>query len=73
MTERILKTSISLMESFNKVRNNQSFAHDNPVLNYNESMLIFNSVSSYITFIEAIETSRSENNIDVNEWDDIPF
>jgi hypothetical protein len=46
MTERILKSSISLLEAFNHVRNHQSFAHDNPVLNYEESRLIFNSTVS---------------------------
>ena len=38
MTERILKSSISTMEAFNRVRNDQSFAHDNQVLNYDESL-----------------------------------
>jgi hypothetical protein len=51
MTERILKSSISILEAFNDVRNNQSIAHDNPILNYNESVLIFNHVSSAIKFI----------------------
>jgi len=37
MTKRILKSSISVMEAFSHVLNNQSFAHDNHVLNYNES------------------------------------
>jgi len=71
MTERILKSSISVLESFNKVRNDQSFAHDNPILNYNESILIFNNVSSAIKFIESIEKSKS-NEQDEEEWD-IPF
>jgi hypothetical protein len=56
MTERILKSSISTMESFNRVRNEHSLAHDNPVLNYNESLLIFNHVTSAIKFIAVIET-----------------
>lgn len=76
MTERILKSSSSILESFNNVRNNQSFAHDNPVLNYNESILIFNNVSSSIRFIEAIEKSDDENNKQEEietDWDDIPF
>ena len=34
MTERILKASISILEAFNHVRNDQSLAHDNPILNY---------------------------------------
>ena len=42
MTERILRSSISTMEAFNRVRNDTSLAHDNPTLNYDESLLIFN-------------------------------
>src|ERR1051325_8418637 len=41
MTARILKSSISTLEAFNDVRNNQSLAHDNPILNYDEALLIF--------------------------------
>jgi Abortive infection C-terminus len=51
MTERILKSTISTMEAFNRVRNNQSLAHDNPVLNYEESLLIFNHVCNVLRFI----------------------
>jgi hypothetical protein len=61
MTERILKSTISTLESFNQVRNDHSFAHDNPVLNYEESLLIFNHVTSCIRFLEAIE--RAENRL----------
>lgn len=56
MTERILKSSIAIFEAFNDVRNNQSFAHDNKILNYDESILIANNLFSTIKFIEAIET-----------------
>ncbi|MBT3314062.1 abortive infection family protein [archaeon] len=75
MTERILKSSISIMESFNKVRNNQSLAHDNSILNYHESLLIFNHVANLIKFIETIENVEEESEQDDNEndWDDIPF
>ena len=55
MTERILKSSISVMEAFNKVRNEQSYAHDNTILNYNESLLIFGHVTNSLRFIETIE------------------
>lgn len=77
MTERILKSSISVLEAFNDVRNNQSFAHDNPILNYNESILIFNDVSNVIKFIESIEAERKIE-FDVSESedefdDDLPF
>lgn len=56
MTERILKSTISILEAFNNVRNNQSYAHDNDeVLNHDESVLIFGHVTSAIRFIQSIE------------------
>lgn len=55
MTERILKSSISVLDAFNEVRNNRSLAHDNPILNYEESLLIFNHVAASIRFIKAVE------------------
>lgn len=55
MAERILKSSISVLESFNDVRNNKSLAHDNPILNYEESLLIFNHVAASIRFIKALD------------------
>ena len=74
MSKRILKTSISNLDSFNDVRNNKSFAHDNPILNYEESVLVFNSISSMIKFIEAVENriskSKEENKTD---WADLTF
>jgi hypothetical protein len=55
MTKRILKSAISILDTFNKVRNDQSFAHDNKILNYNESILIFNNILNMIKFINSIE------------------
>lgn len=59
MTDRILKSSISTLELFNKVRNEQSLAHDNRMLNYEESLLIYTHVASSIKFIEGIERKIS--------------
>ena len=74
MTERILKSSISILDAFNDVRNNRSFAHDNPILNYSESVLIFNNISSIIRFTESIENGDSESQQESEaNWDDIPF
>lgn len=70
MTERILKSSISVLDAFNDVRNNKSFAHDNPILNYQESILIFNNVSNVIRFIESIEKQQTDQDV---EWADLPF
>lgn len=78
MTERILKSSISIMEAFNDVRNDDSLAHDNTILNYDESLLIFNHVCASIRFIKAIE-ERAECNTDMDFDqeaifnDEIPF
>ncbi len=55
MTERILKSCISTLEAFNTVRNDQSLAHDNDVLNYDESLLIFNHITATIRFIQSLE------------------
>ncbi len=70
MTERIMKSSISILESFNKVRNNQSFAHDNEILNYHESLLIFKNISAIIEFLESVEklfdTSEIYSHSDLN-------
>jgi len=57
MTEMILKTSISVLEAFNDVRNNRSLAHDNVLLNREESLLIFNHVTTAIRFVWALERS----------------
>lgn len=76
MTERILKSSIANLEAFNSVRNYHSLAHDNPNLNYNESLLIFNHVVSSIRFIQSLErrqAAKTEEDSEVEHDDDIPF
>ena len=75
MTERILKYSIHVLESFNDIRNNRSFAHDNEILNYNESLLVFNNVTNSIKFIESVEEKINQDKkakIEV-EQNDLPF
>ena len=77
MTERILKYSIHVIEAFNDIRNNRSFAHDNAILNYPESVLIFNNVTNSIKFIESIEKTIEIENIkeetESADWEDLPF
>lgn len=63
MTERILKSSISTMESFNQIRNERSLAHDNPTLSYDESLLIFNHVCSSVRFVRALETEAKRKEV----------
>ena len=72
MTERILRSSISIIEAFSSVRNNQSYAHDNQVLNYNESLLIFGNITIIVRFIENLESKKPINKS--NDWPgEIPF
>ncbi len=75
MTERILKVNISILDAFNSVRNDHSLAHDNPVLNSDEGYFIFNSVSSLIRFILAVErrATSSESEAHDADADDLPF
>jgi hypothetical protein len=55
MAERILKSSISVLEAFNDVRNNQSLAHDNDMLARGEAQLIVEHIASLVRFIDAVE------------------
>jgi hypothetical protein len=75
MGERILKSSISLLEAFNDVRNNQSLAHDNPILRYGEALLIFNHVASSVRYLRSVESrvqrQRPQEVSFINH--DIPF
>jgi len=77
MTERILKSSISVLEAFNDVRNHKSLAHDNPILNYEESLLIFNHVAASVRFIKSLETkikAKKATTVKLSIWDtDVPF
>ena len=75
MTKRILKSSISVLESFNSVRNEHSLAHDNQVLNYDECILIFNHITSLVRFIQALERRANTNTeeLQIEEDDGLPF
>lgn len=62
MTISILKYSINLLEKFNDVRNNKSLAHDNKVLNYKESLYIFDTLARLKGFIDSLEEDISIHN-----------
>jgi Abortive infection C-terminus len=59
---RILKSSISVLEAFNDVRNEQSLAHDNPILSRDESLLIFNHVAATTRFLRDLEARIAKAN-----------
>jgi len=81
ITLKILKYSISILDAFNHVRNNHSFAHDNEsIVTYSESILIFNNLNSLIKFIQDLENRfENEGRIEdssleaVIDDDDLPF
>lgn len=58
MTIRIMKSSISIFDSYNSVRNNKSFAHDNTLVEKHEARFIFDSVVSILRFLKNLETSK---------------
>lgn len=55
MARQILRSTIKTFEEFNHVRNTQSLAHDNKVLNHEEALLIFRHVTASISFIRDLE------------------
>jgi hypothetical protein len=72
----IVKSNISILEKFNYIRNNKSLAHDNDLLNSNESTFIINNIINLLHFIERIENvwkkEEEKSNLDYN-IEDIPF
>ena len=77
MTEKILKYSINIFDAFNDIRNNRSFAHDNKILNYEESILIFKNITATKKFIDYVESEFDRKNQpkedDLSFLEDLPF
>lgn len=61
MSELILKSSISVLEKFNTVRNDHSLAHANKTLLKVESQFIVSAILNLIKFISEIENSVGSN------------
>lgn len=62
MSERIIKSSISVFESFNSIRNNKSLAHDNShLIDPIEARFIFDSVAALLRFIKSIDGQLFED------------
>jgi len=62
MSERIIKSSISVFESFNTVRNSKSLAHDNPhLIQPDEARFIFDSVAALLRYIKAVDGRSFED------------
>lgn len=74
-----IQNSIALFDRFNAIRNNQSYAHDNVVLDNMEAEFVVRTMINTISFIDAIERYRKSNSaapasedIDTGN-DDLPF
>lgn len=78
MTDRILSTALSLLDAYNKVRNDHSFAHANETLSRSESAFVVSAVLNVVKFISTIEQppeleASSESQLISEIDDDIPF
>jgi len=60
MAERILKMAFATMDGFSNVRNEQSLAHDNEILDYDESIYIYNHVCALVRFLQQIDPPHAE-------------
>jgi hypothetical protein len=61
VTTLIVKSSIGVFEKFNHVRNNQSLAHDNELLDSAEARFIYDGVTAVLRFVKSIEAGRFES------------
>jgi len=58
MTLQSIKSAIGIFEKYNHVRNNQSLAHDNELLDQAEARFIYDTVTAFLRFVKSIEASR---------------
>jgi Abortive infection C-terminus len=76
VTAQIIKNAIGVFDKFNHVRNNQSLAHDNELLDSAEARFIYDSVTSFLRFVKSVETNKfdaSTTEIPSSTEEEIPF
>jgi len=74
ITLRILKSTTSILEALNLARNEQSLAHDNDLMDHDESQLVFAHVASLVRFLDAVESRVDGETGHALDWsDEIPF
>ena len=59
-----IRNSISIFDQFNIIRNNQSAAHPNELLNKTEAMYAVKIISETLTFIDEIERVKDKESAD---------
>ena len=57
ITAQILKNSVGVLQAYNDIRNNASFAHDNEIANADEARLIVDSVLAVLRFVDTVATT----------------
>ncbi len=71
-----IQNSIIIFDKYNEIRNDQSAAHPNEILNKVEAMFAVKIICEILTFIEKIEQikdSENENNDETDIEDNLPF
>lgn len=58
VTSQIIKNAIGVFEKFNHVRNNDSLAHDNELIDAAEARFIYDAVTAFLRFVKTIEAER---------------
>ena len=58
MTLQSIKSAIGVFEKYNHVRNNQSLAHDNELLDQAEARFIYDTVTAFLRFVKSVEANR---------------
>jgi hypothetical protein len=59
-TKLIMRKCIVIFQSYNDIRNNSSFAHDNIILDNQEARFIFETVISMLRFVKDADVERFE-------------
>ena len=60
ISDLAMKSAISVLEKFNDIRNNRSFAHDSVILDHHEARYVFDIVTALLRFIRSYEVGRFE-------------
>jgi hypothetical protein len=70
---RAIKSSISLFKAYNSIRNNQSYAHDNEILDSIEATFAIREIANIITFLDKFESYINNAPIQETPDNDFPF
>jgi hypothetical protein len=78
VTAQIIKNAIGVFDKFNHVRNNQSLAHENELLEPAEARFIYDSITAILRFVKNIEMNKFDapatTSVAVSSLDEeIPF